>query len=128
MPRADPVPRVRGRRWSSRHRQGRDGGSAALEVALMVPVVLVFLVVCASAYTALFTKLDCVDAAGTAARAVARGEPVPDLGKDAEVAVVRDGDLVRVTVRMRVPAPMPSGFTVQQEAVAMAEPPVTVLP
>ncbi|GAA4243432.1 hypothetical protein GCM10022255_002510 [Dactylosporangium darangshiense] len=91
----------------------------------MTPVVIVFLVTCIVAITALGAKISCVDAAGAAVRAVARGEPVPDFGDGTEVAVEHDGDLVRVIVRMRVPAPMPSGFTVEERAVAMVEPQAT---
>ncbi|MFD0583228.1 hypothetical protein [Dactylosporangium darangshiense] len=50
---------------------------------------------------------------------------MPDFGDGTEVAVEHDGDLVRVIVRMRVPAPMPSGFTVEERAVAMVEPQAT---
>ncbi|MER7003099.1 TadE family type IV pilus minor pilin [Dactylosporangium sp. NPDC000555] len=113
---------VRGHRGTARHRRGRERGSAALEVAIAMPVVVVLLVTGVVTFTALFAKLSCLNAAGVAVRAVARGEPLPDLGEGTEVAVAHDGDLVRVTVRMRVPAPMLSGFTVEERAVAMAEP------
>ncbi|MEV8514419.1 TadE family type IV pilus minor pilin [Dactylosporangium sp. NPDC051484] len=113
---------VRGHRATARHRRSRERGSAALEVAIAMPVVVVLLVTGVVTFTALFAKLNCLNAAGVAARAMARGEPVPDLGEGTEVAVEHDGDLVRVTVRMRVPAPMMSGFTVEERAVAMAEP------
>ncbi|MGI5246544.1 TadE family type IV pilus minor pilin [Dactylosporangium sp. CA-139066] len=114
--------RGRRRRGKSRHRRGGDRGSATLEVALMVPVVLLFLAACVMAIGALGTKISCVDAAGTAVRAVARGEPVPDFGGGTDVAVEHDGDVVRVIVRMKVPAPMLAGFTVEERAVAMVEP------
>jgi hypothetical protein len=84
----------------------------------MLPVILVFLVGSILAIRALGIKIRCVDAAGTAVRAVARGEPVPDFGGGTDVAVERDGELVRVIVRMRVP----SGFMVEERAVAMVEP------
>ncbi|MFG2038974.1 TadE family type IV pilus minor pilin [Dactylosporangium sp. NPDC048998] len=113
---------VRGHRGTARHRRSRERGSAALEVAIAMPVIVVLLVTGMVTFTALFAKLNCLDAAGVAARAVARGEPVPDLVEGADVAVEHDGDLVRVTVRMRVPAPMLSGFTVEERAVAMTEP------
>jgi hypothetical protein len=111
-----------GARYRHRRRRRRDRGSAALEVALALPVIVLFFGCVAVSYTALFAKVRCVDAAGTAVRAAARGEPLPDVGRDADVAVERDGDLVRVTVRMRVPAPMLPGLTVEERAVAMAEP------
>jgi hypothetical protein len=111
-----------GARYRHRRRRRRDRGSAAIEVALALPVIVLFFGCVAVSYTALFAKVRCVDAAGTAVRAAARGEPVPDVGRGADVAVERDGDLVRVTVRMRVPAPMLSGLTVEERAVAMAEP------
>ncbi|WP_433223618.1 hypothetical protein ACQP00_01165 [Dactylosporangium sp. CS-047395] len=72
---------------------------------------------------AMTAKMSAVDSAGAAVRAVARGEPVPELREGTElIGVVHDGDLVRVTVRRQVPTPIFEGFYVEETAVAMAEP------
>ncbi|WP_432833929.1 TadE family type IV pilus minor pilin [Dactylosporangium sp. CA-092794] len=111
----------------ARHRQDRERGAAAIEVAFVLPVIALFLLGLMTAYTALFAKLDCTYVAGTIARAVARGEAAPAVGSEilpegSEVNVEHDGELVRVTVRMRVHLLMLSGLMVEERAVAMAEP------
>lgn len=92
------------------------------------PVVVLLLLAGLTALAALSAKVRCADAAGVAARAAARGEPGPSLGSQAApagatISVQRDGDLVRATVRVRVrSAPLLPAFTVEEQAVALAEP------
>lgn len=123
-------------RGVARHRRRLrdDRGSATVELAAALPIVVVLLAVGLTALAALSAKVRCADAAGVTARAVARGAPSDSAGAGtvlpgAEVAVARDGDLVRVTVRTRVrSAPLLPGFTVEERAVAMVEPQDTTLP
>ncbi|WP_433082217.1 TadE family type IV pilus minor pilin [Dactylosporangium sp. CA-052675] len=90
---------------------------------MTIPVILLLLMTGVVSLTVLTNKISVIDSAGMAARAVARGEKVPDLGSRTEVvAVVHDGDVVRVTVRRKVNSPIFAGFFVEQTAAAMVEP------
>ncbi|MER7273613.1 TadE family type IV pilus minor pilin [Dactylosporangium sp. NPDC000244] len=90
---------------------------------MTIPVLLLLLMTGVISLTVLTNKISVIDSAGTAARAAARGEQVPQLGSGTEVvAVVHDGDVVRVTVRRKVTSPIFAGFFVEQTAVAMVEP------
>ncbi|GAA3449009.1 TadE family type IV pilus minor pilin [Dactylosporangium matsuzakiense] len=122
---ADRPVKVRRRQTGARHRRertGRDRGSAALEVAIALPVILLFLVSGILLLGALGAKIVAADGAGAAARAAARGEPLPTLSASSDVTVTRDGDLVRVTVRQPVVNPIGADLHVEETAVAMAEP------
>ncbi|WP_432983794.1 hypothetical protein [Dactylosporangium sp. CA-233914] len=119
----------RRRRGGARHRRDGERGATALEVAIATPVVLLLLIAGATLLSVLVARLKVVDATGAAVRAAARGEQLPDLGKDAEVVIVHDGDLVRVTVRQRVSGgPLLAGFFIEEKATAMAEPSTAAAP
>ncbi|MFI5915522.1 TadE family type IV pilus minor pilin [Dactylosporangium sp. NPDC051541] len=113
------------RRTGAKHRRertGRDRGSAALEVALAVPIILLFLVSGVLLLGALAAKVSAADGAGAAARAAARGEPLPPLPASFDRTVTQDGDLVRVTVRRQVSNLIGADLRVEETAVAMVEP------
>ncbi|MGI5179649.1 TadE family type IV pilus minor pilin [Dactylosporangium sp. CA-152071] len=92
---------------------------------MTLPGVVVLLLIFVAGWSAFAAKVRLTDAAGLAARAAARGEPVASRGAmpaGATISVQRDGDLVRVTVRQRVGlGPLPS-ITLQEEAAALVEP------
>ncbi|GAA1549800.1 hypothetical protein GCM10009827_082810 [Dactylosporangium maewongense] len=115
----------RRRRWTLRNGRADDRGSATVEFAVTLPGVVVLLLIFVAGWSAFAAKVRLTDAAGLAARAAARGEPVASRGAmpaGATISVQRDGDLVRVTVRQRVGlGPLPS-ITLQEEAAALIEP------
>lgn len=110
-------------------RPRRDVGSVTAEMAVALPVVVLFLMAGLTAVTGVLTQLRCVDAAREGARAGARGDP-PDgaAGRaappGAAVVVSVQGDTVRVVVRSRVRplGPFMPPFTVEGSAVAVVEP------
>jgi hypothetical protein len=74
--------------------------------------------------SAVRTQLECVDAAREAARVVARGDSAPGAPAGLALAVSREGDLVRATVRAHrnpLGSHLP-GFDITATAVAAAEP------
>src|SRR5690242_19190889 len=82
----------------------RDRGSVTAEIAVALPVLVMFLLVGLTAVNAVSVKMRCVDAAREAARSQARGEPGVAAGTRAApagavVSVASDGDTVRATVR-----------------------------
>jgi TadE-like protein len=109
-----------------------DRGTATAEVAVLLPALVLLTALCVSAVGAVSLHVRCLDAARSAAREIARGEP-------AEVAVVaardrvpgeaevqvrdRGGGLVAVVVTARAGLAGWSGVGVQVggEAVAAAE-------
>lgn len=109
--------------------RGGDRGSVTAELAVALPVLVLFLLAGLTSVNAVATQMRCVDAAREAARAQARGEPGAAAGErvaptGASVAVSADGDTVRATV-VAITHPLGDrlpGFTVRAEAVAAAEP------
>ncbi|MFI0238183.1 TadE family type IV pilus minor pilin [Streptomyces sp. NPDC016845] len=107
----------------------RDRGMVTAEAAVVLPVLVAFTMGLVWALLAASAQIRCVDAARAGARAVARQEPrdaaitaareaAPN---GARVEVSREGDLVRVTVRVRAAGPGPLGVDLSAQAVAAAE-------
>ena len=90
---------------------------------MSLPALVLLMLAGLTAVSAVRTQLECVDAAREGARAVARGAPAPGGPAGGGIAVVRDGDLVRATVRVhRAPlGPRLPGFEVTATAVAAGE-------
>lgn len=110
-------------------RRRRDRGMVTAEAAVVLPVLVAFTMGLVWALLAASAQIRCMDAARTGARAVARQEPrdaamaaareaAPD---GARVEVSREGELVRVTVRVRSAGPGPLGVDLSAQAVAAAE-------
>ena len=75
----------------------RDGGMATVEVAVVLPALVLLVAVGISAVSAVTGQLRCVDAAREAARAAARGEPARQVQAEAVRAAPAGA---RVTVRV----------------------------
>jgi hypothetical protein len=126
---------VRGVRWRWRHLDDRvDRGTATAELAVVLPAVVLLGASGVWAVAAAAAQLRCVDAAGTGARALARGESTAAVSRavaevapaGAAVSISRTGDLAVVEVRMtvRLPGPWPRdgpGLVVGDRAVAALE-------
>jgi len=123
---------VRGVRWRWRHRD--DGGTATAELAVVLPAVVLLAASGVWAVAAAAAQLRCVDAAGTGARALARGETAAAVSRavaevapaGAAVSISRTGELAVVEVRMtvRLPGPWPRAgpaVVVGERAVAAVE-------
>jgi Flp pilus assembly protein TadG len=115
------------------NRVGEDRGMVTAEMAVVLPALAVVLVFALWSVVAVTAQLRCVDAAHTAARAMARGE-TPDAAvaaarvaapAGAQVVVSRSGDLVVVEVRAtaRLPGPWSGapGLSLSGRAVAPVE-------
>jgi hypothetical protein len=113
---------------------GRDAGTATAELAVVLPILAAAALLGVWAVLAGAAHLRCVDAAGEGARALARGEAPAEVERmvrevappGATVDVTRDGDLVVVSVDVRVSWPGPwqgDGPAVQvgDRAVALAQ-------
>lgn len=115
----------------------RDRGSATAELAVVLPALLLVTVLCMWAVGSVAVHVQCLDAARTGARSIARGETVAQVvavvearaPRGAQVRVQRlEGGLVAVEVRARVSLPGPwrgegPGVTVGGRAVAAEEGP-----
>ena len=126
---------MRGVRWRWRHRDDRDDrGTATAELAVVLPAVVLLAASGVWAVAAAAAQLRCVDAAGTGARALARGESTAAVSRavaevapaGADVSISRTGELAVVEVRMtvRLPGPWPRdgpGLVVGDRAVAALE-------
>jgi hypothetical protein len=123
---------VRGVTNRRRHRD--DRGTATAELAVVLPAVVLLAASGVWAVAAAAAQLRCVDAAGTGARALARGEPVAAVSRAVEdvapagaaVSISRTGELAVVEVRMtvRLPGPWPRagpGLVVGDRAFAALE-------
>jgi Flp pilus assembly protein TadG len=111
-----------------------DRGTATAEMAVVLPALAVVLVFALWSVAAVTAQLRCVDAAHTAARALARGETSASsvaaaraaAPPDARIVVSRSGDLVVVDVRAtaRLPGPWSGslpGLSLSGRAVAPVE-------
>jgi hypothetical protein len=130
--------------WRWRHRDGignrdesgnsDDTGTATAELAVVIPAVVLLAASGVWAVAAAAAQLRCVDAAGTGARALARGETTAAVSRavaevapaGADVSISRTGELAVVEVRMtvRLPGPWPRagpGVVVGDRAVAALE-------
>jgi hypothetical protein len=131
-------------RWRWRHRDGAaaradsgdgdDSGTATAELAVVMPAVVLLAACGVWAVAAAAAQLRCVDAAGTGARALARGETTAAVSRavaevapaGAVVSISRTDGLAVVEVRMtvRLPGPWPRagpGVVVGDRAVAALE-------
>ncbi len=114
---------------TGRRPAGRDRGSFTAEMAAGLPALVLLLLVGLTAVNAVSTRAACLDAAREAALAASRGEPGESAAHryappGAEVAVVVDDEVVRVTVRAPVRAlgtDLPA-IVVVATAVAAVEP------
>ena len=104
-----------------------DGGSATIELALCLPIVLAVFAACLAGLACLTAQLRCVDAAREAARQLARGDDaaaaraVAVVADGASMAVERTADTVTVRVRDR-PIELLPGIEIEGVAVAAMEP------
>lgn len=120
-PDADAGPRAR--------RMRADTGFVTAEAAVAVPALVFLALGLVWALMAAAAQIQCVDAARAGARAAARGESSADVRgaalaaapRRADVAVARDGDLVRVRVRAAAPGPGSLSLELGGEAVALEE-------
>ena len=133
MSRAGAGARSVGRRPSrsaAASRHGRERGGVTVEVAVVLPGVVLLLLALLWGTTAGVAQVRCQDAARVAARAFAIGEGPGDAraaalevaGAGAVVTVENEGDWVRVTVSRRVEAPFGGSVTVQGSASVLVEP------
>jgi hypothetical protein len=100
-----------------------DRGTATAEMAVSLPTLVLLLLIGVSALMVVRDQIACVDLAREAARAAARGDPVPN-PRTGTVTVTTDGDLVRATVHLRrtpLGGGLP-GFDITATAVAAVEP------
>ncbi|MFG3112927.1 TadE family type IV pilus minor pilin [Streptomyces sp. NPDC048197] len=127
MHRRDGGRTLRGARAAPR--RARDTGSVTAETALVLPVLVVVVAVLIWGLMAACARIECVDAARAGARAAARSEPRTAVlaaarrvaPRGARVALVREGDLVRVRVEAALPGVGELTVRVGGEAVALAE-------
>ncbi len=112
-----------------------DRGTATAELAVVLPAVVLLAASGVWAVAAAAAQLRCVDAAGTGARALARGEPTAAVSRavvevapaGATVSVNRAGGglaVVEVRMTVRLPGPWPRdgpGVVVGDRAVASLE-------
>ncbi|WP_105970966.1 TadE family type IV pilus minor pilin [Streptomyces geranii] len=106
-----------------------DRGFVTAEAAVALPVLVLFSLGLVWALLVAAAQIQCVDAARAGARAAARQDPpgaVAEVARGAapsgaEVAVSREGDLVRVRVVARSPGIGSLAVDVTHEAVALAE-------
>ncbi|MFI8422352.1 TadE family type IV pilus minor pilin [Streptomyces sp. NPDC085479] len=106
-----------------------DRGSVTVEAAIVLPVLALFAMALLWALAASAAQIRCVDAARAGARAAARSEPAAAVTaaaraaapEGARVAVVREGELWRVTVEAAAPGPGGLGVTLRAGAAALAE-------
>lgn len=127
------APRSRARAGPSL-RKDADAGYVTAETAAVLPALAVVAVALLWVLAAGAAHIRCLDAARTAAREVARGEPDSRVAADVRAAAPRDADilitpeggLVRAIVRVRLALPGPLGryggaVSVAASAVAEAE-------
>ncbi|MFE2534451.1 TadE family type IV pilus minor pilin [Streptomyces sp. NPDC059371] len=107
----------------------RDGGFVTAEAAVVLPSLVLVGMALVWALLAASAQIQCVDAARAGARSAARQDPEEAVletarraaPSGAKVTVVREGDLVRVTVGARTPGPAALSLELKDEAVALAE-------
>lgn len=116
-------------RWA-RPPPGSQRGSVTAETAVVLPALVVVLVLCLWSVTVVGQQLQCIDAARTGARALARGEPAAlaraaaerAAPKGARVTMRTEGGLavVEVHVSAGLPGAGP-GLDIGSRAVAAVE-------
>lgn len=120
-----------GTRRTARTTDG-ERGTVTVEVALVLPAVVMVLLVCCTLAAAVLGQVRCADAARAAARAAAIGEPAAvvvavarDLAGDgAQVTVDEDGQWVEVVVTRPLASALPGtgGLRARGSARAWVEP------
>ncbi|MEV6318015.1 TadE family type IV pilus minor pilin [Streptomyces sp. NPDC051776] len=106
-----------------------DEGYVTAEAAVVLPTLVLFAAVLLWGLMAAACQIQCVDAARAGARAAARSEPrAATLAavrsaapRGADVAIRREGDLVRVRVEAATAGPGPLSVRLHAEAAALAE-------
>ncbi|MEV0613858.1 TadE family type IV pilus minor pilin [Nonomuraea sp. NPDC050404] len=97
-------------RISTSSKRSASRGSVTIETAAMLPALMVVLAAALWAIQAVGVQLECVDAARTAARAAARGEPLDQVreftrtatSSNAEIAITRDPEFTKVQITVEV--------------------------
>lgn len=109
--------------------QHRDAGTATAEFAVVMPAIVLLIIVLTGAAAVGFSQLRAFDAARSAAREIARGEPQAAVvteakkhaGQASEVLVRSDGGYSTVTVTIELPAAIIFLNEVEAEATARTE-------
>jgi hypothetical protein len=99
------------------------------EAAVVIPSLVLLLAVLLWSVMAAAAHIQCVDAARAGARAAARGETpggvraavLTAAPRGAEIRTMREGELVRVEVRVRTAGPGPLTLGLRSDAVALSE-------
>lgn len=110
-------------------RREADRGFVTAESAVVLPVLVMFAMALVGGLLMVATRIQCVDAARTGARAAARQDPTEAVLEaagevappGATVTVGRKGDQVHVVVVAKSPLLNRLPFEVREEAVASAE-------
>ncbi|WP_344564197.1 TadE family type IV pilus minor pilin [Streptomyces axinellae] len=105
-----------------------SAGYVTAEAAVVIPALVLLMAGLLWGLMAAVVRIQCVDAARAGARAAARGEPVSTVqnavrsaASGARTQVAREGELVRVVVRVRTAGPGPLTVQLKSEAVALNE-------
>ncbi|MER7362778.1 TadE family type IV pilus minor pilin [Nonomuraea wenchangensis] len=93
-------------------------GSVTAETAAVLPALMIVLAAGLWAIQSVAVQLECVDAARTAARAAARGEPLEKVravaitatSPDAQVDIIRDPETTKVQIAVQVRPTWGSAF------------------
>ncbi|WP_084685535.1 TadE family type IV pilus minor pilin [Nonomuraea coxensis] len=110
-----------------------ERGSVTAETAAVLPALMIVLAAGLWAIQSVAVQLECVDAARSAARAAARGEPVDEVravarqatSANAQVDITRDSETTKVQIAVQVRPAWGSAFPpvrVSASAVADTEP------
>ncbi|HCG55424.1 MULTISPECIES: TadE family protein [Brevibacterium] len=112
-----------------REKQHRDAGTATAEFAVVMPAIVLLIIVLTGAAAVGFSQLRAFDAARSAAREIARGEPQAAVvseakkhaGKASEVLVRSEGGYSTVTITIELPAAIVFLSEVEAAATARTE-------
>lgn len=112
-----------------RPREKRDEGTATAEFAVVMPAVVFLIIVLTGAAAIGFSQLRAFDAARSAAREIARGEPQATVvaeakkhaGAASSVRVGKSGGYSTVTVTIKLPKIIMVMDSVEAEATARTE-------
>jgi hypothetical protein len=127
------APAVGVSRPSGAFRTAGDRGSVTVETAVAFPALVLLLAIAVWGVSVAAAQVACVDAARAAARAAARGEPLPEVRaaagraapRGASVWIRHDARFTRVVVRATVAPPVRTLFPslrLRAQAVAATEP------
>lgn len=112
-----------------RQKQHRDAGTATAEFAVVMPAIVLLIIVLTGAAAVGFSQLRAFDAARSAAREIARGEPQAAVvteakkhaGHASEVLVRSEGGYSTVTVTIELPTAIIFLTEVEAKATARTE-------